>query len=487
MTAGIDSHLLGAVDRSPDHAAFRCGGKALSYADLHRSAGALAQRLRDHGVGPGDRVAIAMTKGLEMPVAIYGIWMAGAAFVPFDTFAPLQRLAGLIDACDIRVVVGSARDAAVGKKLGQERPVTLVNASEVLGADTPVGFQEADNRPEDLAYVMFTSGSTGDPKGIVHTHGSGTAFARMWTRLYRPTPDDVLFCTVPLHFDFSLADFFAAPLGGATTELVPEPLQRFPASLAQLLETSRASIWSTVPFALIHLLEHGDLDARDLGRMRWIIYGGEAMSPAKLYGLRRYFPAAQVSNSYGPAEVNQCTEYTVPADHPQDAPIPIGRPTDHADLVEDDGELLIATPAMMQGYWRRPDLNAKAFSVIDGKRYYRTGDSARLGEDGLWHFGGRSDRQVKVRGYRIELDEIEHALAAHPAVSEAAVVLAKEDETIRSYVIASDGADVTADDLRVYLRSILPPYTVPAVIAFRSAFPRTGTGKIDRKVLEVTE
>ena len=487
-TRGIDSGLVRAVELWPDRPAFRHAGAEMTYAQLWERAGALAACLRAHGVQAGDRVAIAMTKGLEMPVAIHGIWMAGAAFVPLDTAAPVARLASILEDCAIQVVVGADRSAALLRRLSTERPVTIVGA-HVEGADcvmpepAPVGFRRAENAPCDLAYIIFTSGSTGTPKGITHTHGSGLAFARAWAQHYGLTGKDIFFCTVPLHFDFSLADFLAAPLAGSVTELVPEAALLFPASLVELLDRSGATIWSTVPYAVIQMCERGAAETRDLSRLRWLIYGGEPMPPAKLPAIRSVL-GAQISNSYGPAEVNQVTEYTVPDDHPISEPIPIGRPMPHAELAgSSDGELLVASSSMMRGYWNRPDLDAAAFVMRAGRRFYRTGDAVSRDERGLWLFHGRADRQVKLRGHRVELDEIEMVLSAHPAVSEVAVIVSEDGLSAAAFVTLLPGAAAAPEDLRTHAVARLPSYAIPNRIDIRESFARTGTGKIDRKAL----
>lgn len=489
MSLGLDAALAQARQSWPDRDAYRCRGAALSYAGLYDQARDLAATLTALGVVKGDRVAIAMTKGLEMPVAIQAIWMAGAAFVPLDPSAPSDRLAGVMATCDITVVIGAQRDKRVLESLAERCAFTLIGA-EINGAvcaqlaPAPATFQPAENTSDDIAYIMFTSGSTGAPKGMVHTHGSGRAFADMWAELYDLTQEDILFCTVPLHFDFSLADFLATPMRGACTELVPEPVQRFPASLAASLEDSRATIWSTVPFALVHLRERGAAETRDLSHLRWVIYGGEPFAPRQLAAIREVI-GAEISNSYGPAELNQVSAYTVPRDHPVDQPIPIGEPTPQARFeVSADGELLVASASMMRGYWQRDDLNAQAFVEINGRRYYRTGDMVRQAEDGLWHFGGRADRQVKLRGYRIELDEVEQALSSHPAVSEAAAVLAADGDSLHGFVMLAPGADVPEGDLRNHIQAQLPAYAVPGRLHVKPDLPRTGTGKINRRALQ---
>ena len=484
----IDTALSDAVQNWPDNIAFRCRGEALTYSELWRRAKGLATSLQIEGVEPGDRVAIGMTKGLEMPVAIHAIWMVGAAFVPLDPTAPIERLAGIIRDCEIGIVIGSSRDRSFLGKLVAVEPLTIIGADvegarSVLPPSDADSFEPCENAPDDLAYIIFTSGSTGVPKGICHSFASGSAFAHAWITQYGLAEDDVFFCTVPLHFDFSLADFFTPPMAAAMTELVPEPVLMFPASLGELLEQSGGTIWSSVPYTFIQLCERGAVDQRDFSKLRWLIYGGEPMPPSALPNLRQVFQA-KISNSYGPAEVNQVSEYTVPADHPADLPIPIGCTMCHSEFMrEDDGELLVAAGSMMSGYWNRPELNDKIFVEIDGTRFYRTCD--RVSEDGmgLWVFMGRSDRQVKIRGYRIELDEVEMALASHDAVAEAAAIVGQDGATLQGFVTLLPDCEVSEAGLQAHVGQTLPRYAVPDRIDIRQSFAKTSTGKINRRAL----
>lgn len=483
MTTGLGHLLQDRIALTPERTAFRQGEAALSYGALGAHALNLGTQVQESGVGPGDRVAIVMSKGLEMPIAIHAIWRAGAVFVPLDTTAPPERLAGIIEDCGIEVLLTAGRNAALAAELARRSGARAITVDASL-PPPPVQFAATPATADDLAYIIFTSGSTGRPKGIVHTHGSGLAFARMWADLYALRPDDVCFCTVPLHFDFSLADFLAIPIAGASTVLVPEIALNFPASLSALMQDSGATIWSTVPHAVLQLCEKGAPETRDLTALRFLIYGGEPLAPSKLPLVRAGLPRATISNSYGPAEVNQVSAYTVPADHPEAEPIPIGQPTAHATFIEDDsGELLVATPAMMRGYWNRPDLTNAAFVDREGGRYYRTGDMAHRGEDGLWRFSGRADRQVKLRGYRVELDEVERVLSAHPGVSEAAAVIAPNGLSLAAFVTCAPGAQVSVSALTDHAARLLPTYAVPAQIDLRPAFARTTTGKIDRRAL----
>lgn len=485
---GIDAALFRAGREWPDRVAFRCKGEVLTFDMLLARAKAMAVCLAEEGVKKGDRVGIAMTKGLEMPVAVYGIWLSGAAFVPLDPSAPVSRHAGILRDCEVNVVIGADRNAPLLRGLAEETGVTIIGTlidglQCRLPAQDVAEFQPVPNASDDVAYIIFTSGSTGPPKGITHTHRSGRSFAETWSRHYGLTSEDVFFCTVPLHFDLSFADFFTPPMSGACTELVPEMMQLFPASLASALEESGATIWSTVPFLIIQMVESGAPDQRDFSRLRWLIYAGEPMPAAKLPGIRAAFDA-DLSNSYGPTELNQVTQYTVPRDHPVGSAIPIGHVLDYAEVaVSDQGELMFSGPMTMVGYWNRPDLNERAFAVRDGKRFYLTGDMGERREDGLWILHGRGDRQTKIRGNRVELDEIEAVLAAHPAVSEAGVVTTPDRLALTAFVTLVPGHDADTGDIRSHCADRLPPYAVPSNIIIRGQFARTGTGKIDRRAL----
>lgn len=505
------------AEETPDHPAFRFSGKDLSYADLWQSAGRLAQTLIDNGVRHGDRVGIYMNKCLESPVAVYGIMRAGAVFVPLDASAPTTRLRHMIDHCGIRVLVSHPPKAGNIHVLlnGSNRPDCIIGMTGPGSSDVRIiswdavdsvseNMPDVDVMAQDLAYIMYTSGSTGLPKGIMHTHYSGLSYARLAVRTYGLNCADRLGNHSPLHFDMSTLDYFAGPLAGATTVIIPEAYTMLPASLSQLVEDEKLTIWYSVPYALIQLLLRGVLEQRDAHSIRWVLFGGEPFPPKHLYALMEQWPQARFSNVYGPAEVNQCTYYHVPG--PADdtnQPIPIGRVWKDAEaLIVDDadmpvvegetGELLIRAPTMMCGYWDQPELNAAAFyegRVAAGitDRFYRTGDLVAVNSDGLLDFIGRKDRQVKIRGHRVELDEVENVLASHPQVVESGVFLLPADDEsvqIEAAVIVREEGAVSAGELRAFAAQRLPVYARPARVWIHSSFPRTTSGKVDRRALQ---
>ncbi|MBX2865469.1 MAG: amino acid adenylation domain-containing protein [Leptolyngbyaceae cyanobacterium MAG.088] len=539
------------LDRSaeqfPEHEAFRCDGESLTYDQLLQRANGLAHKLVDLGVQRGDRVGIYLSKSLESAISIYGIWKAGAAYVPLDPSAPVARTAYAINHCGIRHLVTQKSKrmkildvlaATVGESPGVEavgaqhavplRPlqcpleyivglpenfelgygVTHCDWADIIPSDFAPSVQVME---QDLAYIMYTSGSTGIPKGIMHTHRSGLNYARMAADTYGLTHNDRLGNHSPLHFDMSTLDYFSGPLVGATTVIISEAYMKMPASLSQLAQDEQLTIWYSVPFALIQLLLRGVLDERDLSSLRWVLFGGEPYPAKYMYGLMERLPQARFSNVYGPAEINQCSYYHVPPlvkgqSIPQEV-APIGQIWANAEeIVMDDadqpvtpgevGELLVRTPTMMVGYWQRPDLTERAFYQTEMANqtavFYRTGDLVQQLPDGNYQFVGRKDRQIKTRGYRIELDEVEAALVGHPLVEEAAaygVPAEVGSHQVEAAVILKAEAtvnerDLSEGDLLNYVGERLPAYAVPKRVAIATTFPRTGTGKIDRRTLQ---
>ena len=505
------------AERDPNREAFRCMGNALTYAELVRDANTLAAVLADMGVRRRDRVGIFMHKRLESALVINAIWRAGGVYVPIDPGMPLSRVAFVLRDCGIRHLVtepaqqkaldqlaadGICLDGCVGVSAIADSDTTCMSwdafRSEPAHAAPPAAQLAAD-----LAYVMYTSGSTGTPKGLMHTHDSGLAYAKLAADLYDIRPNDRLGNHAPLHFDVSTFDYFAGPLAGATTVIIPEMYNRMPASLSKLIDDERLTIWYSVTLALTQLHLRGVLEERDLSTLRWILFCGEPFPNKYLRALMLRLPNARFSNVYGPAEVNQCTYYHVPAVPDEGAdPAPIGRVwdntehliLDHSDrlvLPGEPGELLIRSATRMRGYWNRPDLTEEKFyrvplSIGDEAIYLRTGDLVRERDDGEMVFIGRKDRQIKTRGYRVELDEVEAALVDHPDVEEGAVYPLRDADGglfVAAAVIAKAHAELDEAAVRSHLRSRIAAYALPRQLTFMDDFPRTGSGKINRRAL----
>jgi amino acid adenylation domain-containing protein len=516
MITSLPYALDQATVRSPEQEAVRYRGQSLTYAELHQHATRLACVLQDQGVQRGDRVGVYLRKSLEAIVALYGIMKAGAAYVPLDPFAPVTRLGHILADCGIRCLISEEQQQPQLQQLQTSMPLECVIGVSPTATGSmrhipwhdvlsTVASRESvmDVGAHDLAYILYTSGSTGTPKGIVHTHSSALGFAQWAAHEYGLSVADRVSNHAPLHFDLSTFDLFAAVLGGATTVIIPEYLTKFPSGLAQLMAEERLSVWYSVPYALIQLLEHGNLQTWDIRALRWVLFAGEPFPTKHLRRLMAVIPQARFSNLYGPTETNVCTYYHVePALEDNDTPIPIGRPCAGTEtLVIDEqtqpvpqgdiGELLVRGPTLMRGYWGRPELDARSFVRHAGLQYggpfYRTGDLVQCRPDGNYFYLGRKDRQMKIRGYRVELDEIEATLLAHEDVQEAAVYTVPDSagsQSLTGAVIPRQGAVLTVRGLIQHVARRLPPYAVPADLMIMDDFPRTSTGKIDRRALQ---
>ena len=505
-------HLLDeTATRTPDVEALRFEGKAIPYEALARWSNQVAHTLTRMGVTRGDRVGIYLPKGFEAVVALYGTLKAGAAFVPLDPWQPPDRLARVIADCGIDVLFSGPSRAtglsAIRSETGRPLRVLGVATSPDDGdappsldwaavLDAPDEPPDVDGHPDDLAYVFYTSGSTGEPKGMMHTHRSGWAFVDWATRTFSVQPDDRIGNHAPLHFDLSLFDYLATASVGGTTVIVSEAHQKVPASLARLLEDEQLTVWYSVPLAWTQMTTRGGLDERDLSRLRLVLFGGEPCPLPVLREAMAHASNATFYHVYGVTETNVCTYYRVPRPLPPDETVlPIGRLGDTFDAVvlEGDrlappgvvGELAITGPGVMRGYWGRPDTDAQAFwtaSPSSGHRYYRTGDLVQLDPDGLYYFMGRADRQIKSRGHRIELDEVQDALAALAVVDEAAVFATPDEDGSQRLVAVLSlcaGCEWHEHEARKALRTRTAAYAVPSSFHVVPALPRTSAGKVD--------
>ncbi|PCG84246.1 D-alanine--poly(phosphoribitol) ligase [Streptomyces sp. WZ.A104] len=509
--------LDAAADRAPSALAVVDGEVRLDYGTLERRANQVARLLSARGVRRGERVGLCLEKSADALVGLYGILKAGAAYVPLDPRAPAARSALICDDADVRTVLTSTSMSAWWPTLRDGAPgvgTFLCLDAEPAAADPPHGVEvigkealalAGASRPEyhvggdDLAYVLYTSGSTGTPKGVMLTHRNALAFVEWAVETYELTAEDRLSGHAPLQFDLSVLDLFGAAMAGAALVLVPYPATVFPAQAAALIRQHRVTVWYSVPSALVLLALRGGLVVRDLPSLRTVLFAGEVFPLPHLRRLTELLPHVRFANLFGPTETNVCLAYDVPSPLPEsDRPLPIGRPirgvrvfvvTDDGRIARpgEQGELWVSGPTVTLGYLGDEARTRASFGYAPedgtGAPAYRTGDLVVRDADGLHHFVGRADAQLKSRGYRIEPGEIEAVLGRHPAVVECAVVPVSQPPIGHRIVAHVSAPGASAQDLLAHCRAHLPAYMVPSGVSLHDALPRTSRGKLDRRAL----
>ncbi len=522
MPRGLAALLSASADANPARPALVLEGRTASYAALADLAGRFAASLVARGVKPGDRVGLWCPKSHEAIAALWGTLGAGAAYVPIDPGAPLARMETLARDAGIAALLTSPdrAAAAAGALAGLDSLrglwVTGSPPAPDSGAGTAAPYvpwaevealapaPAADPGSAGLAYILYTSGSTGVPKGVAHTHASALAFAEWAGDTFALAPEDRVSNHAPFHFDLSTFDLFATARAGASVYPVPARAAMFPAAIARLYTQERLTVWYETPSALALLLRHGRLAEGDLSALRVLLFAGEVMPVPLLRELMALAPRARYANLYGPTETNVCTWHEVTAPPDPDRPLPIGVPScgDEAWVLGEGlepvargeaGELWVSGPSVMLGYWGDRERTAATLrEIAPGGRTvtaYRTGDLVRWSGDGVLLFHGRRDHQIKTRGYRVELGEIESALHAHPGVAEAVVVPVPDPEVgnrLRALVVVRPGTGAAPPGpaaLKDHCARTLPRYMVPEFVEFREALPRTASGKVDRAAL----
>jgi amino acid adenylation domain-containing protein len=485
--------------KNPNAIALVSGRRKCTYAQLNANANQLAQFLREKGVGPETRTALCIKPSVEMVVAMLGILKAGGAYVPINPNDPPERQSFQLHDAGAMVLVTTDK---LGKILPLDgRQIVRLDTDWPAIAGSSQVNPDGGAIPENPAYVIYTSGSTGRPKGVVITHSGLLNYLSWASKAYGNEARRSALVHSSISFDLTVTGLFTPLIVGGRVELLPHE-EGIDALVEALRRPESRGLVKITP-AHLELLSHMLRPEEAARKVDLFVIGGENLTADSLRFWRQVSPATRLINEYGPTEtVVGCCVYEVQADDPFTGFVPIGKAIDNTQLYILDtalkpvdvgvtGELYIGGAGVARGYLDRPELTdahfvADPFSGDPLARMYKTGDLARVRNDGSLECLGRIDDQVKIRGFRVELGEIEAVVTEHAAVRQCAA-LAQEDgsggKLLVAYVTERAGQTIVPLNLREFLKRKLPEYMVPAHVVVTDAFPLTSNGKVDRRAL----
>jgi amino acid adenylation domain-containing protein len=479
------------------------GQRQCSYQALDQLSNRYAHQLQQQGVTAGDRVGLYLKKSFETVAAIFGVLKAGATYVPLDSTAPLQRVSYIAQNCQMKAIITTQSkmtalqsSPALEKDFIEQLSFVLVDDETTLANLPSTAVITPPLIEDDLAYILYTSGSTGSPKGVMISHRASLTFVDWAHETFAVQATDRVSSHAPFHFDLSIFDLFVTTKAGATLVLVPSALSVFPRNLATFIANEAISIWYSVPSVLIQLSLQGQLEQHRFPKLRIVLFAGEVFPIKYLHQLMAQLKDADYYNLYGPTETNVCTWLPVSTLDPErHEPISIGKACANTQTFVLDsqgikvkqgevGELWVRGPSLMQGYWDLPERTAESLrdDPLLGK-IYATGDLVRESKQGNYNYLGRRDNQIKSRGYRIELDEIESVIYQHPAVEELAIIALKDDtigHRIIAVLVLRNDTQLTHQELNRFCSTLLPKYMLPHAVEYHASLPKTSTGKIDK-------
>ena len=491
----------------PNQVAIWSENETITYKELNKRSSAFAYWLLDKHYAPHQRIAIMLPKSIEAVIAILGSLKAGNAYVPLGTSWPKRRTDSIFANGNLKVLVTQSEineaNTPVEKILSPDTDEWRIATNSDFDLTTAM----PKVSQSDLAYILYTSGSTGIPKGVCVSHRAAYCFPAWAKTEFQVTHNERIASIAPFTFDLSTFDLFSGLAAGATIYLVPEKYKLLPSRLSRFFEEHLISIIYAVPSTLSLLALRGRLLERDLSNFRHILFAGEVFPPPLYQKFKELMPAnIQYYNLYGPTETNVCTYYKMPDSFQGDTSIPIGKPLPETELItvtdenviindtKTPGELCVAGMGVMDGYWGEKNKSGKHWIQVPGKgalKAYKTGDIVEQDNEGNLIYKGRRDSMVKIWGYRVELGEVETCLLTHESVQLSAVIKRpkKDDlgEELVAFVVALDTNDnvkLDLTDLHKHCKLNLPHFMTPKKIYQLPELPINNSGKVDRLQLE---
>jgi amino acid adenylation domain-containing protein len=464
---------------------------SLTYSEINQRANQVAHYLLGLGVKKGDRVGIMSPKTCEVLAIMQGCLRIGAIYVPIESSSPIERAEQIIIDCQITVLIVSKpsfqqlnKDKCVYLTYIILNDALLIEELLSVSMDYPKTVSVIDT--DDVAYILYTSGSTGIPKGVCITHGNAVTFAEWAAQTVSIQPSDNLANHAPFCFDLSVFDIYVSFYAGATVCLIPSDISYSPHFLEEFVLNNKITVWYSVPSALMLLLNDTQISMKNFSSLHTIIFAGEIFPIVKLKQLMQVLSGKRFFNFYGPTETNVCTYFEVDKlDASWEVSVPIGKfsCSNHGYVIKSDGaqagileegELYIQGPTVMKGYWNYAPIQQNT---------YATGDVVKILEDGNLMYIGRRDQMVKIRGHRVELKEIESAILKYSKVDDVAVIF--EGANSKLYAVIVPVADpVHLIELKQYLATKLPKYMLVDRVFNVKSLPKTPNGKINKRAIK---